>query len=59
MIVVTMLQVSWQDPYNCCDYVAGIMAGSPCPIEIMKQVIDVMHMPDVTVSDIFSPLPPS
>src|SRR5688500_13100096 len=28
----------------------GIMAGSPCPIEVMKQVIDRMHMAEVTIS---------
>ncbi|MGZ3402865.1 MAG: AMP-binding protein [Phenylobacterium sp.] len=28
----------------------GIMAGSPCPIEVMKQVIDKMHMPQVTIA---------
>ena len=27
----------------------GIMAGSPCPVEVMKQVIDRMHMEDVTI----------
>jgi fatty-acyl-CoA synthase len=27
----------------------GIMAGSPCPIEVMKQVIARMHMPEVTI----------
>jgi fatty-acyl-CoA synthase len=27
----------------------GIMAGSPCPIEIMRRVIDEMHMRDVTI----------
>jgi len=27
----------------------GIMAGSPCPIETMRQVIDQMHMTDVTI----------
>ena len=27
----------------------GIMAGSPCPIETMRQVIDVMHMKEVTI----------
>jgi fatty-acyl-CoA synthase len=27
----------------------GIMAGSPCPIEVMKQVIDRMHMAEVTI----------
>ena len=28
----------------------GVMAGSPCPIEVMRQVIDKMHMPHITVS---------
>jgi fatty-acyl-CoA synthase len=28
----------------------GIMAGSPCPIEVMRRVIDRMHMPDVTIA---------
>ncbi|MCR5878600.1 AMP-binding protein [Phenylobacterium sp. J367] len=28
----------------------GIMAGSPCPIEVMKQVISRMHMPEVTIA---------
>ncbi|MDR1637411.1 MAG: AMP-binding protein [Treponema sp.] len=27
----------------------GIMAGSPCPIEAMRQVIDLMHMEEVTI----------
>ena len=28
----------------------GIMAGSPCPIEVMRQVIERMHMPEVTIA---------
>jgi fatty-acyl-CoA synthase len=28
----------------------GIMAGSPCPIETMKQVMSDMHMPEITIS---------
>ncbi|GHV86333.1 AMP-binding protein [Spirochaetia bacterium] len=27
----------------------GIMAGSPCPVETMRQVIDQMHMKEVTI----------
>jgi len=27
----------------------GIMAGSPCPIEVMRQVIDVMNMSEITI----------
>ena len=27
----------------------GIMAGSPCPVEVMKQVVSRMHMDEVTI----------
>ena len=27
----------------------GIMAGSPCPVEVMKKVQSKMHMPEVTI----------
>lgn len=27
----------------------GIMAGSPCPDEVMRQVIKTMHMEEVTI----------
>jgi len=27
----------------------GIMAGAPCPIEVMRHVIDRMHVPEVTI----------
>ena len=29
---------------------AGIMAGSPCPIEVMRRVMDSMHMRDITIA---------
>ncbi len=28
----------------------GIMAGSPCPIKVMRQVIDEMHMTEITIT---------
>jgi len=28
----------------------GIMAGSPCPVEVMKRVIDEMHMTEVSIA---------
>lgn len=28
----------------------GIMAGSPCPIEVMRRVVDEMHMAEVTIA---------
>jgi fatty-acyl-CoA synthase len=27
----------------------GIMAGSPCPVEVMKRVVNEMNMPEVTI----------
>jgi len=27
----------------------GIMAGSPCPVEVMRRVVDAMHMREVTI----------
>ena len=36
--------------YDLSSLKTGIMAGSPCPVEVMKQVIDKMHMKEVTVS---------
>ena len=26
-----------------------MMAGSPCPVEVMKQCVDEMHMSEVTI----------
>ncbi len=28
----------------------GIMAGSPCPLEVMHKVVDAMHMDEVTIA---------
>jgi fatty-acyl-CoA synthase len=28
----------------------GVMAGAPCPIELMKQVVTSMHMPEVAIA---------
>lgn len=36
-------------PYDLSTLRTGIMAGSPCPVEVMKRVIDEMHMSEVTI----------
>jgi fatty-acyl-CoA synthase len=36
--------------YDLSTLRTGIMAGSPCPAEIMSQVIDNMHMAEVTIA---------
>ena len=35
--------------YDLSSLRTGIMAGSPCPVEIMKQVVDRMGMTEVTI----------
>ena len=35
--------------FDCTTLRTGIMAGSPCPVEIMKRVQSEMHMPEVTI----------
>ncbi|HMC51831.1 MAG TPA: AMP-binding protein [Acidimicrobiales bacterium] len=35
--------------YDLASLRTGIMAGSPCPVEVMKQVVSVMHMEEVTI----------
>jgi fatty-acyl-CoA synthase len=35
--------------YDLSSLRTGIMAGSPCPVEVMKRVENEMHMPEVTI----------
>jgi fatty-acyl-CoA synthase len=37
------------DSYDLSSLRTGVMAGSPCPIEVMKQCVDRMNMRDVTI----------
>ena len=36
--------------YDLSSLRTGIMAGSPCPVEVMKQVKSAMHMSDVAIA---------
>ena len=38
------------DRYDLSSLRTGCMAGSPCPVEVMKQVIGQMHMAGVTIA---------
>jgi fatty-acyl-CoA synthase len=38
------------DSFDLSTLRTGIMAGSPCPIEVMKRVIDKLHMREVTIA---------
>ncbi len=44
-------QLEHQDfgKHNLSSLRTGVMAGSPCPIEVMKRVITEMHMKEVTI----------
>jgi len=52
--VPTMFIAELQHPdfesYDLSSLRAGIMAGAPCPIEVMRRVIDRMGMRDVTIA---------
>ena len=37
------------DDFDLTSLRTGIMAGSPCPVEVMRNVIDRMHMAEVTI----------
>ena len=38
------------DGFDVSSLRTGCMAGSPCPVEVMKAVIERLHMPDVTIA---------
>jgi fatty-acyl-CoA synthase len=52
--VPTMFIAELSDPafgaYDLSSLRTGIMAGSPCPVEVMKQVIERMGMAEVTIA---------
>lgn len=52
--VPTMFIAQLEDPsfdtHDLSSLRTGVMAGSPCPIEVMKRVISDMHMEDVTIA---------
>jgi len=51
--VPTMFISELEEPdfakYDLSSLRTGIMAGSPCPVEVMRRVIAQMHMSDVTI----------
>ena len=46
---IAELAVPSIDSYDLSSLRTGIMAGSPCPVEVMKQVIDRMGMSEVSI----------
>jgi fatty-acyl-CoA synthase len=48
MFIAELALPSFGD-YDLTSLRTGIMAGSPCPVEVMKRVINDMHMDEVTI----------
>ena len=46
---VSMLEAQQANPRDLCSLRTGIMAGSPCPIEVMRAVVDRLHLPEITI----------
>jgi len=38
------------DSYDLTSLRTGIMAGAPCPVEVMRQVEERMHMPEILIA---------
>jgi fatty-acyl-CoA synthase len=47
MFIAELAEPSFHE-YDLSTLRTGIMAGSPCPVEVMKRVQTLMHMPEVT-----------
>jgi len=47
---IAQLETSSFKSHDLSSLRTGAMAGSPCPIEVMKRVINDMHMRDVTIA---------
>jgi fatty-acyl-CoA synthase len=51
--VPTMFRCLLEEPgferYDVTSLRTGVMAGAPCPIELMREVIDKLHMPEVAI----------
>jgi fatty-acyl-CoA synthase len=47
---IAMLAAPDFDSYDLRSLRTGIMAGSPCPVEVMKRVIERMHMGEVGIA---------
>lgn len=47
---IGMLEHRDFDKYDYSSLRTGIMAGSPCPIKVMQDVVDKMHMKEITIA---------
>ena len=49
MFIMELEQLN-KENYDVSSLRTGIMAGSPCPIEVMKEVVDKMGMREITIT---------
>lgn len=47
---IALLQHPQFDAFDLTSLRTGVMAGAPCPIEVMRRVVDRMHMSEVTIA---------
>lgn len=46
---IALLAEQGARPRDLSSLRTGIMAGAPCPIETMRQVVDALHLPEITI----------
>ena len=46
---IAVLEHRLFDKFDFSSLRTGIMAGSPCPVQVMRQVMDRMHMHEITI----------
>lgn len=46
---IAMLEHPRFREFDCSTLRTGIMAGAPCPIAVMRRVVDEMHMAEITI----------
>lgn len=46
---ISELQVLEHEKFDISSLRTGIMAGSPCPVEVMRKVMEVMNMSEITI----------
>lgn len=47
---IAMLEHPQFNEFDFSHMRTGIMAGSPCPVAVMREVIEKMHMPEITIT---------
>ncbi|WP_027366203.1 AMP-binding protein [Desulfotruncus alcoholivorax] len=47
---ITELEVLERQPFDTSSLRTGIMAGAPCPIEVMKAVVEKMNMREIVIT---------